>query len=167
MIKHVTADVAVRKHHQLQDEILIFLQALYWNQQGCFSLSNIYISNKHMLCEMRLSIARVQAYAVQTELHWVSRAYILHDRFFWKQLLDEMLVKIILISSSCWWRFVTVTFAIQKQSQKMDKMYRLACTQIAESAKVSCSDLFGNDTKCVDWQDNLTCQVSIVLQDDL
>ena len=32
--------------------------------------------------------------------------------FFWKQLLDEVRVKIILISSSRWWRFVTATSAI-------------------------------------------------------
>ena len=33
--------------------------------------------------------------------------------------------------------------------------------KVAWSATVSCSDLLENDTKCVYWQDNPTCQVSI------
>ena len=60
------ADVAVRKHHQRQDEILM---TLYWNQQSCFSVGNIRISNKRMLREMRLFIASTQACAVRTRLH--------------------------------------------------------------------------------------------------
>ena len=31
------ADVAVWKCHQRQAKIVIFLPALYWNQQSCFS----------------------------------------------------------------------------------------------------------------------------------
>ena len=58
------ANVAVRKRHQRQDENLIFLPALYWNQQNCFSASNAHIYNQRKLCETRVSIASEQAYAV-------------------------------------------------------------------------------------------------------
>ena len=33
--------------------------------------------------------------------------------------------------------------------------------KVAWSATVTCSDLLENDIKCVYWQDNPTCQVSI------
>ena len=62
------ADVAVRKCHQWHDEIMIFLLALYWNQQNCFSTRNAYISCKRTLCKMCAFIASAQAYAVQTGL---------------------------------------------------------------------------------------------------
>ena len=70
------ADVAVRKLHQQQDKILTFLPALYWNQQSCFSVGSLQISNKRMLCEMCAFIAKAQAYVVRTGLRYVSRANI-------------------------------------------------------------------------------------------
>ena len=86
MMTYFIPHVAVRKHHQQQQqgEILIFLPALYWNQQSCFSVGNVLISNKRMLCEMRVFIVSAQAYAVRTGMHQVSGAYILHDRVFLK-----------------------------------------------------------------------------------
>ena len=54
--------------NQRQDEIWIFLPALYWNRQSCFSVSNVHIHNKRMLCETRVLIASAQAYAVRTGL---------------------------------------------------------------------------------------------------
>ena len=71
---------------------LSFLPALYWNQQSCFSLGNTYL-----LCELDCVMCH---------------GHTLHDRLFWKQFLDEVRVKIILISSSRFWRFVTATSAI-------------------------------------------------------
>ena len=59
-------DVAVRKCHQRQDESMIFLPALYWNQQSCFSVSNAQIYDKRMLCEMRAFMASAKVYAVGT-----------------------------------------------------------------------------------------------------
>ena len=57
------ADVAVRKCHQRQKEI-IFFTPIYWNQQSCFSVSNACISCKRMLCETRIS----QAYRRQIDI---------------------------------------------------------------------------------------------------
>ena len=42
-----------------------------------------------------------------------------------------------------------------------DCKVKVSCVKVAWSAMVSCSDLLENDIKCVYWQDNPTCQVSI------
>ena len=68
MYESTIADVAVRKRHKRQDEIMIFLPALYWNHQSCFSAGNARISCTRMLCETRAFIASAQAYAVRTGL---------------------------------------------------------------------------------------------------
>ena len=61
-----TADVAVRKRHHRQDENLIFLPALYWNQQSCFSVSNARIYNKRMLCELDCVKCRGRVFFLKT-----------------------------------------------------------------------------------------------------
>ena len=60
-----------------------------------------------MLYEMR---ALQQAYAAQTGLHQVLRAYCMIEVFFFLNLR----VKKIKISSSCWWRFQLATSPIGK-----------------------------------------------------
>ena len=45
--------------------------------------------------------------------------------------------------------------------KKKPNLISRALLKVAWSATVSCSDLLENDIKCVYWQDNPTCQVSI------
>ena len=109
------ADVAVRKRHQRQDEILIFFTRTILESASCFSVGNVRIFNKRMLCETRVFIASAQAYAVRTGLREVSE-------LFWKQLLDEVRVKIILILSSRWWRFVISNICYFAKGRKIAQM---------------------------------------------
>ena len=109
----VDVAVSVRKRHQQQGEIMILLPALYWNQQSCFSAGNTHISCKHMSYEMRPFIANAFAYTCCANwIAWSVKGVYCMTELFWKQLLNEVRVKIILISSSRWWRFLTATSAI-------------------------------------------------------
>ena len=70
-----------------------------------------------MLYEMCASMASVQVYAVQTELRQLSMLCIAWQNFLennFADLLNEVQVKIILISPSRWQRFVTATSVIVK-----------------------------------------------------
>ena len=60
-------------------------------------------------------IASAHAYAVRTELYQVSRPYIARGSFLennFADFLDDVLVKIIKITSNCWWRFITTPFIV-------------------------------------------------------
>ena len=61
-------NISLAHRHQRQDEIVIFLPALYCYQQNCFPVGNIRISNERMLRETRLLIEISQAYAGRTGL---------------------------------------------------------------------------------------------------
>ena len=72
---------------------------------------------KHMLYESRASVASAQGYVVRTGLHQVLRAYIAWQSFLENNFADFLYkawVKVIPISSSCWWRFVTATSAMDQ-----------------------------------------------------
>ena len=73
------AHVAVRKCHQRQDEILIFFT---WNQQSCFSIGRVRISNKRLLCETRIYSKHESVCCA----NWIALS-VLHDRAFLKTSL--------------------------------------------------------------------------------
>ena len=87
-----------------------FLPTLYWNQQSCFSVRNVPISNKRVWNAHIYNICSSTCCA-----NWIAlsiKGVHCMTGIYWKQLLDEVRVKIILISTSHWWRFVAATFAI-------------------------------------------------------
>ena len=62
-------DVAVRKRHQRQDEILIiFTRTIPESSKLFFSVGNVRISNKRMLCETCVFVVSARACAVRTGL---------------------------------------------------------------------------------------------------
>ena len=111
----------------------LILSALYWNQQSCFSVLNACIYNKSMLCEMRAFTANTHVCCANWIVLTVEGIYpsLCCMTVFWKQNLNEMWVKIILISSSCWWYFVTATSAIVHSS---------TCSLLCSAPKVHKSD---------------------------
>ena len=95
------AYVAVRKRNQRLDEILIFLPALYWNQESCFFCrQRTYFLQAYTVWSVRIYSKRTSACCAKWNgLRYVSRAYIAWQSFF-ENNLDEVRVKINLISYS-------------------------------------------------------------------
>ena len=69
----IIAGVALGNAIKDRMKSVYFLPALYLIQQSCFSVGNVRISNKRMLCETCVFIASAQAYAVRTGLRKVLR----------------------------------------------------------------------------------------------
>ena len=98
--------------HQRQDEILIIFTRIILDSAKLFFCRKVRISNNHS-CVKRAYLQQARK-RVPCELDCVNcRGHRYCMAIFWKQLLDEVRVKRILISSSCWWRFLTATSAIQ------------------------------------------------------
>ena len=105
------AHVAVRKHHQPQDESIIpFTRTILESAKLFFLPARTHfiqaydVWNPCIYCK----------YASVCFANWIAlsvkRIYCMPE-LYWKQLWNEVRVKIILILSSCWWRFVTATCA--------------------------------------------------------
>ena len=75
-------------------------------------MSNARLYNKCMLYETRASEAIAQAYAVETRLHQMARAYIALQKTFADFIWSEG-EKMIQISFSHWWHFITATSTIK------------------------------------------------------
>ena len=96
---------------------LYLLPTLYWNQQSCcfFLPVRTHFIPAYVMWNVRIysKLASVCfANWIALSMLSVDGVYCMTD-LFWKQLLKKVLVKIILISSGRWWRFVTATSAIE------------------------------------------------------
>ena len=83
-----------------------------WNQQCCCSAST-HAFHTSILCETCIYIKRASVCCANWIALSIEGIYCMTE-FFWKQLLNEVRVKIILISPCHWWHFVTATSAIQR-----------------------------------------------------
>ena len=86
--------------------------ALYWNQQSFLFLPvhthflQAYVVWNVHIYSKRTSVCCVNWIALKFKgVYWMTE-------LFWKQLLNEAQVKIIVISSSCWLRFIAATCSI-------------------------------------------------------
>ena len=104
------ADVAVRKHHQRQDEIMIFYPHYTRISKVVFRPLRTHFIQAYVVWNARIYCKHTSVCCANLIALSVEGIYCMTELFFFKQLLNE--VRVILRSSSRWWRFVRATSVV-------------------------------------------------------